>query len=412
MKKRKTLVLVLFLFLALPGKAENQGDKKYQFQLKGGARMVIREDAHSATASLNLWTPAGYAEEGEEHGLAFLTAKVIKESIRARLSARGLRQVDCSCCTGPDFSFFSLQVPSAAVEKTMVAIGEALRSPDFSLTEAKKNELLAEINLSKKAPLRLAFNLFLNRTFPNHPYGRAPEGETASVSSLDAEKAKRFLIVHCPASELSFVAVGGPSSGQLASTFSYAFNGLSNETFTAVPLPESSPLSGIATASLEAGPSAIVLGSSGPNFTQFRQGVALDLLASILKRALSGEGQDCLSWWDFRRGSGLFAIAFQGDRKTIDKMAERTLILLENVRNGSFSPDELSRAQASLLAAFAESNGNDLARQLGFFNTLGSPVALDTYPPVVRQITPAEIQEAAQRWLSPSRIVVAKVIGQ
>ncbi|HEY9766018.1 MAG TPA: insulinase family protein, partial [Chroococcales cyanobacterium] len=257
-----------------------------------------------------------------------------------------------------------------------------------------------------------AFNLFLARTFPNYPYGRSPEGETASVTALDAEKAKNFFFEHYPASALSFVAVGGPPSGQLASTFSYSFNGLSNGTFTPVPLPETSPLSGIATASVETGPSAVVLGSSGPDFTQFRQGVALDLLAIILKRALSGEGEDCLSWWDFRRGSGLFAIAFKGDRKTIDKMSERTLIVLENVRNGSFSPDELSRAQDSLLAALEGIKGNDLARQLGFFNTLGSPVALDTYPPVVRQITPAEIQEAAQRWLGPSRIVVAKVYGK
>lgn len=396
MRRRTFLFTLLALMIPLPGAASNE---ILRLQLKEGTRVFIRE-MKTPSAAFTLWSRGGSAFETEP-GQALLTARLLNRTLRNRLEARGL-DTSPSVCVTSDTCFLTFQVASSSTEPAMVALGEALRAPDYSLFEREKARLMAELARGKKDPLRLAYGQLLNKAYPNHPYGRALEG---NPSNLTIDKLRAYF--NRTYQTLSLVEAGGASSGTLIGTLAYSFSGVAaNATPSAIPSVV--PQNGTSVLSLEGAPaSAVALGTAGPDFGQFREGVTLEILARLLQNQLQGPKV----WWDFRQGPGLFAIAFQGDRTDVDQWSDRALIAIENVRNGSIPPLDLSKAQDEILASFEEpkQDPGPLSQEIGRYATLGNLTALDTRAPIVRQITASEVQEVALKYLGPSRMVISKV---
>lgn len=407
MQQKTAIALFLTLLsLATPASAEMN-----TFQLKEGASLVV----HSMTAPrvvFNLWTRSGAADDGTDYGLNLLAMKVIKKTLNDNLKKRG---VNASVIGGTtcDYNFWMLEVPASAVDASMVAMGEAFRNPDYSLFERKRAEAVIEASRQKREPMRAAYNQLVTRVFAGHPYGHPVEGNPEALLGITRQKFKDFFASKWVGPAIALIAAGDVSSGPLASTFSYSFAGLATGSVSPVVFPEVKPQNGVVSCPVEASRSAAIIGASGPDISNFRQGLAFDLLAKILANRQEEATTSINVWWEYRKGPGLFGMACEGNNAVVDHLTNRALNDIESIRSGAVTFSEVSRAQQQLIAIHQQIQADSslIARQSGLFLALGPQTARDTYIPILRQISQKDIQEVAIRYLGPSRIVVSKAYG-
>ena len=99
--------------------------------------------------------------------------------------------------------------------------------------------------------------------------------------------------------------------------------------------------------------------------------------------------------------------ATAADGVPLEIIEEAALGAIERVRSG-VSDAEVARACRQLRArmVFDADSVTNIAHQLGFFETIGARDVLDRLPGLVERVTPADVQQAAQRFLSPTSLTV------
>ncbi len=99
--------------------------------------------------------------------------------------------------------------------------------------------------------------------------------------------------------------------------------------------------------------------------------------------------------------------ATAADGVPLEIIEEAALGAIERVRSG-VSDSEVARACRQLRArmVFDADSVTNIAHQLGFFETIGARDVLERLPALVERVTAADVQEAAQRFLSPTSLTL------
>jgi zinc protease len=93
------------------------------------------------------------------------------------------------------------------------------------------------------------------------------------------------------------------------------------------------------------------------------------------------------------------------DGVTLASLEEAALAELDRVRQAGLTEEEVARARRQLRArmVFENDSVTNVAHQLGYFETIAGPGYFDTLASRVAAVTPAQVADAARKYLAPER---------
>ncbi len=118
-------------------------------------------------------------------------------------------------------------------------LGLALTKPRFDAEPVSRirSQIMARLRRLSQEPDTVAYRKLLENLFPDHPYGRPPEGTLESVAAVTAGDIKEFMRKRLAVDNLAVGVVGDITAAELAPLLDAAFGGLPAEAETP-PVPE------------------------------------------------------------------------------------------------------------------------------------------------------------------------------
>ncbi|WP_159790626.1 M16 family metallopeptidase [Sodalinema gerasimenkoae] len=402
---------------------------------------VIAEQVPVDAVNLSLWFNVGSAIEpdtmvGTAH---FLEHMIFKGSERLkmgeferRIEARG---AVINAATSQDYTQFYLTcAPQDFARLTPLQLDVVL-NPQIAdkAFERERQVVLEEIRRSDDNPHRRNYQRAIELAFAELPYRRPVLGSTEIVSGLHPEQMRNFHRSWYRPESLTAVAVGNLPVEELVATVANAFAMVSEDDLAiACPLPPRS------FPAPELGFSEVVrreytdptlqqarlsLLWRVPGLAQLEKTYALDVLASILGQGRTGRlvrelreerglvsqvGAGNLSY----RLQGLFQVGGQLAEVHLDEVEAAIIAQVRRLREELVSESEMERIrkQVANRFVFGSERPSDRANLYGYFQALvGDVEPALSYPEAVRSLTPEDLREAAQTYLSPEAFGVVIV---
>ena len=118
-------------------------------------------------------------------------------------------------------------------------LGLALTKPRFDAEPVSRirSQIMARLRRLSQDPDTVAYRKLLEDLFPDHPYGRPPEGTLESVAAVTAGDIEEFMRKSLAVDNLVVGVVGDITAAELAPLLDAAFGGLPAEAETP-PVPE------------------------------------------------------------------------------------------------------------------------------------------------------------------------------
>lgn len=335
-----------------------------------------------------------------------------------------------NAATSHDYAHFYLTIAAEYLPQTLPHLADLLLHPALPADEFERERwvVLEEIRACQDDPEWLGFQRLGDLLYEDHAYGRSVLGEPEQLQTYTPEHMRQFY-QHCyQPKNLSIALVGALERERAGALVEENFAGFAppptaTEAQGAVPI---APLPArrrdrLQVPRLEAG--RLLLGWLGPGIDDLQAGYCLDLLATVLAegrtsrlvRELREERHlawDVGSTFSLQREASLFtiaAIAAPADLAAIEAILRDRLAELAAT---PISEVELRRAQRLLCQdyAFSTETPGQLAGLYGYYQTLTAQAELAlAYPQRILQLTAADLQQAARRYLSPERYAVVTV---
>lgn len=203
MKSIRQIYLIVLLFLALPtimvGQSSYQLPKYSTFKLKNGLTVYLMERHSVPVISVSTIIPAGAINDGEQPGLADLTATALKHGTKNYSKSQldeALDFIGASLNTSASKEFSRVSAKFAAKDKTTVLniLKEVLIHPAFNAEEfeKEKSRLLVNLEQQKESPRAVIGSYFNKLLYGDHVYGNINQGTKTSVSALTVDDLKKF----------------------------------------------------------------------------------------------------------------------------------------------------------------------------------------------------------------------------
>lgn len=383
--------------------------------------------AHSPAVNIavaRLFLPCGSQRDPVgKWGLAHLMGEVLTKGTQSLSSDQIATQVESlGAALGTDVTadYFeiSLKCIAADLEPMLRLMAEVLLDPSFPDREvARERDLtLQAIQSQQERPFAVAFDQLRRRLFPAHAYALSPLGTAESVQALTRQDLAAFHAAYLDPSQ-AVLAVIGPQSPEYWQTQIETVLG-------AWPPPPRKPAE-VTLPQIELGSSgwlktvqdtqqSLVMmgyrgcGASHPDYP------ALKLLSTYLGNGLSsrlfvelrekrGLAYEVSAFFATRRDPAPFA-AYMGTAWFNTATALAGLQAeLKRLLDQPLSPEEVAKTQRKVLGQYALSKQThaQIAQMLGWYEILGLGAEFDqTYPLLIKSVTPEQLYGAAQRYLS------------
>jgi zinc protease len=403
--------------------------------LKNGLRVLIVPDAAAVAVDVTAWYDAGVrTEHPGAIGLSHLFEHLSFEGTGADGIAGYRRRADAvggtiGALTTPDFTCYSLTLPPAALETALQL--EAARMSAPAPTQAQLDAARATVRDENNArtrgnPLEPAQQRLYALAFTQHPYGRPTLGLDADLARLPLKECRDYQRERYGPERALLTVVGAVDPASALALVRRVFEpvrpgGATNP----VPVREPAQLAE-RRATLPAAVSTPVLlvGYLAPGVAS-EDGAALDVAAALLARGNTARLQQAMIYGtgsalfaqavrDARREVGLFTVTLVAQPQADSAAVERALFeQIDRLAREPASADEVERARKQLEAAawFGRQTVRDRAQALGSAQMLnGDYHAATAQVEALRNVTPADVQRAASRWLTPGKRNIVWVI--
>jgi zinc protease len=198
---KKTIAFVCLLIVS-NGAIFAQGYQlpKYQkFKLPNGLTIYLMEQHEVPIINLSAVMPAGAIYDGNQAGLASLTATALKHGTKNYSKTKLDEEFDfigAAISTYSSKEFAGLASKFAAKDKTKVLgmIKEILLDPIFDKTEFEKEQkrLLVNLDQQKESPRSILPAYYDKFMYGSHVYGNIIQGKKSTVSKLTTDDVKTF----------------------------------------------------------------------------------------------------------------------------------------------------------------------------------------------------------------------------
>jgi zinc protease len=389
--------------------------------LPNGLR-VVHEAHPGRLASVQLWFDAGTADEGpDERGAAHLLEHMLfKGSARYGLgeaaSTIEAHGGDLNAYTTWDQTVLQATVMAEAWTTAVDVVADmAWRSHlDAEELEREKGVVLEEIRGYAADPESVVDDAVTGALFGGHPYGSPVLGTEASVRGIDRLALARFWRRHYSASR-AVLAVAGPMTAEAVIEVAAALVPFpATERQVEAPATPALPRLLSVAGDFDTPVVSVVFRGPGDGHPDLP---ALEVLASALG---AGRGAILPSLLRFgpepsvadiwtgayaRRRGGSFEIGFIPLPETASSALDAVLEVV--ARPDALTATDLQRGRDNLVTErlFAAESVESVAHDLAWFTgRAGTPAARDTWYDELAAVTPAQVRDAARRWLQDPMI--------
>ncbi len=423
------LVLALSVKICLAGEVP----PPTLYTLPNGLRVIVKAEAGSGLAAINLVIRAGSRhEETEAGGAAHFLEHMLFRGSRNYRPGEAEKLVEglggaANAGTLRDFTHVYATVPSAAFEQTLAALADAVLYPDLDSVEMERERavILSEIARQNESPRATLWDLaHLGLFLPDgHPYGRPVNGLPESVLRLGREDLVRFHHHWYVPNNMALVVAGDVTEAKVLAAARKAFGRLERGPASQAAAPKSAGAR-LGELTYQHGGTIAYLGLAvkGPGISSPQEVCALDILQALL----AGGSQSRLSS-DLRPLAIAAGAEFLTSREPSPFMvwaacrpentAEvKTRLAREIARlaKGDLTPAEIAVARRQVETSFWLSNETctDQADVLGFYEGIDSYRSAAEYIPHLRALSVGEVKEAAKRYLDTDKGVWIMLVPQ
>jgi predicted Zn-dependent peptidase len=211
---------LLSLLVLLPGLAAGQETAfrlpRYEkVKLKNGLTVYLMEQHEVPLVYVTAVFPAGAVHDGNQAGLAFLTAEALTFGTRKLTKDQIEEQVDflgasLNAYATTEAAYVTSSFASADTDVMLPLLEQVITAPAFDTKEVTKRRtrLLAELKQAKEKPREVIEAYFVKFLYNDHPYGNPVMGTRESVTSLQPADVQRFYAAHYHPEEAALAVVG------------------------------------------------------------------------------------------------------------------------------------------------------------------------------------------------------------
>ena len=393
--------------------------------------IVVENQAADIISGRFFFKGAGtIVEPSDRAGLAHLVSAVLTKgtkNLSALEIAEQIESIGAGLGTDSSTDYFSLSLKTVSADfaPMLKLLAEIVRSPTFpeSEVELERKLTLQGIRSQKEQPFNVAFNQLRQQMYPQHPYGISVLGTESSVSNLTRADLQQYHQTYFRPDNL-VISLSGRITQERAIE-------MISEVFGDWDKPEQ-PLQAPQLPTLVSNPaqreiiqdtqqSIVMLGYLGTK-VNLQDYPVLKLISTYLGNGLSsrlfvelrekrGLAYDVSAFFPTRLDTAPF-ITYMGTAPAnteiaIDGLSTEVARLTREI----LSESEIQGAKNKLLGQYAlgkQTNG-EIAQTYGWYETLGLGVEFDrTFQATIPPITPQQVQEVAQKYLSQPYISIVK----
>jgi len=210
--------IILLVFFSSIAFAQFQLPEYEKYTLPNGLTLYLMEQHEVPLVYVNAIFPGGAVWDGEQNGLAALTAEALlfgsrdysKDQIEQSFDFLG---ANIAANAGTEAAEVSISFKKDDFEKLFPIFADVIKNPSFPQVEVEKRKQrwIAELEQDRESPRRVIRNYFNKFVFGDMPYGNPVDGTKKSIEGITSDELRGFFNLHYPLS-LSCIAIVGDFS--------------------------------------------------------------------------------------------------------------------------------------------------------------------------------------------------------
>ena len=427
-------VLALFMLLSAAAQVPAQTQER---KLANGLRVIVQEDHRAPTVVSMVWYKAGSMDEfngttGVAHVLEHMMFKGTKTVPAGQFSkiiaAAGGRDNAFTArdMTGYHQQLHKSQLPLAFRLEADRMANLVLSQPEF----AKEIKVVMEERRLRTddRPQSLVYEQLMATAFDSHPYRTPTVGWMSDLEHMRVEDARAWYRRWYAPNNAIVVVAGDVKPMEVFALAARFFGKIKPKALPERKPQDEPPQRGIRRVTVKAPAELpyLLMGYHAPVLRDVetdREPYALEMLAGVLdgneaarlnSSLVRGEkianavgaGYDSTA-----RGPGLFMISgVPGTGKTVAELEQALRRELAKIVTGGVSDEELKRVKSQVIAqqVFQRDSIFFQAMQIGSLETAGYPhQAMDLMIRKLQQVTAAQVQEVAKKYLVDESLTIA-----
>jgi zinc protease len=404
--------------------------RKETFTLKNGMKVTLVPYGSVPKVTVTAVVRAGNLNETEQQTwLANITGTMLKEGTATRTgaqiaeeSARMGGQVTVG--VGNDTSSVSADVLSEFGPQAVALVADVLTRPSFPASELAriKADRARQLTIARTQPGALANERFRRLLYPNHPYGRVYPTE-AMIAGFTIDDVKKFYADNYGAARTNVYVAGQFDAAAMRRAITSAFEGWSRGSAPLINVPKPVAARALHLINRPNAPqSTLYVGlpavdPSSPDYIPFVVTNALlggsfgSRITSNIREAkgYTYSPQSLLS----TRYRDAYWVEIADVTTTVTGPSLKEIFYeIERLQKEPPTGEEMQGIKNYLAGIFVIQNSSrqGIIGQLAFLDLHGlGDDYLNTYVQKVLAVTPADVQRAAQKYLSSDRMAIVVV---
>lgn len=402
-------------------------------KLSNGVQVVISENPSVSHCNIVIYVLGGSAYEPKSmEGLSRFTAQYLREGTKSYPNFEALSErfnqlgIEISIESGMHTIYFSSEFFPEQFSEVLSVLCEMCFSPTFPPQSAPKliAKQISEINARKAHWLKDAIDFFRQKFYGGHPYARPDVGLVETVNKFTSENARQFW-QKCLNERYIVIGFSGPideekAIGELEKVFGK--KKLPSEEAEKIPFTSFHLSAERHEKTAPREQITVIVGYDAPPMNhpdQYPMKIADNFLSGIglsgwLFEELRGK-RDIVytSWASYspRIAGGDFTIAAQCDPQNFDTVYSVIFSLVEKLKKGDFSEEELRQAKVASVQGQIESNQYQNNRVSDATLNVLYGLGLDyeeKYIENLKLVRSADVKEAAQKYLKNPVVIIIK----
>jgi len=407
-----------------------------RMKLNNGAVLLVSEQHQLPMVSLSMAFDAGSRRDpaGKE-GLAELTAASLEQGTKQLSAADFNQKIDfmgssVGVAADRDYAYASMASLTKYANDTLHLLAQSLENPGLRERdiERKRSDQVAGIKADEEEPGYAAMVAFAKQIFDGGPYGHPSEGFAATAARLRPADVKNFYQQYYRVGRAVVAVVGDVDANAIKARLEQELAGPPGSV-PAQPEPAAPSVApglhlklidrNVAQANLILGAGGIA--RSNPDYYKILVmnyilgGGGFSSRLMRIVRSKGGLAYSIDSAFPASKFPGAFAVVLQTKNQSANEALRLIIAQLREIQQQPVSNAELAAAKKYLIGSFPlrldrQSQIVSFMLQVELYG-LGLDYA-DRYPKLIEQVTRAEVQQVAQKYLHPGALDLVAVANQ
>jgi zinc protease len=402
--------------------------------LDNGVVLITQEHRAADVVALQLWLRVGGRDEvATELGLSHYLEHMLFKGTPTRPPGSIDRLVEglggsSNAFTSYDFTHFDVVVPTAHVRPALEMLADIAVNAAFlpAELEGEKKVVFEEMNLVEDDPEKFLSRRLSEVAYRDHPYGRPILGTRQLIQALTRDRLNAYYKKHYVPQNMALVVVGPMTAAQVRPLAAATVGRLTGPPAARPTAPPVAPLTGGRRDQVTRPEQQAYLGlawQAASTRVVAEDIPAVDLLVYILGDGPSSrlnqtvrEDQRLVhaieATYVTREQSGTVAITARLEPRNLNAAEAAILDVVRRVRAEGVTEAERQRAivTAEAFYAFDIETAEGLAKAYGQAETTWTLDNELAYLDRLRQVTAAQIQQAARTYLGDDRIARVRFV--